>query len=72
MTRKYIDVRLFVTEAIEDWGAGDVTANYRLEDKFELLETDIREKYHYGIGESWAQSDHYYEVIQNLVSVFDQ
>lgn len=72
MTRKYIDVRLFVTEEIEDWGDGDVTATYRLENKFELLDTDIPEKYRYGIGESWAQSDHYYEVVQNLVAIFDE
>lgn len=71
MAEKEIVVRLFVDEEIEDW-EGEELRFYRLKDKFELVSTDIPEQYLDGIGERWAQSDHYYEVIQNLVGVFDE
>lgn len=69
-TEKTITVRLFVDEEIEEWD-GEELRFYKLKNKFELVDTDIPHKYLDGIGESWAQSDHYYEVVQNLVGVFD-
>lgn len=71
MTAKEIIVRLHVEEEVDDWGDGDVSYSYRLLNKFDLVSTDIDMKHWQGIGESWAQSDRYYEVIQNLVEVFD-
>lgn len=67
---KEIVVRLFATESVdEDWD-GSEYRTYRLENRFELVSTDIPEEDLSGVGESWAQSDHYYETIQNLVAVF--
>lgn len=70
MSEKYIDVRLFVNEEIETWEDEEIRS-YKLLNRFEMVDTDIPADYWYGIGESWAQSDRYYEVIQNLVEVFD-
>lgn len=70
MTKREIIVRLIVDEEIEDWGDGDVSKTYTLED-FELVSTDIPQENLYGIGESWAQNDRYYETVQNLVGIFD-
>lgn len=70
MGKKEILVRLIVEENVEDWGDGDVSTIYDLKD-FELVSTDIPEENLYGIGENWAQSDRYYEVVQNLVGIFD-
>lgn len=69
MTEKTITVRLFVDEEIEEWD-GEELRFYKLKNKFELVDTDIAHKYLAGIAESWAQSDHYYEVIQNVHGCF--
>lgn len=70
MSKKEILVRLIVEEEVTDWGDGDVSTRYDLKD-FELVSTDIPDENLYGIGEDWAQSDRYYEVVQNLVGIFD-
>lgn len=70
MANKEIIVRLIVKERVENWGEGDVSKTYELLD-FEAISTDIPEEEWYGIGEQWAQSDQYYEVIQGLVGIFD-
>lgn len=70
MSNKEIIVRLIVKERIEDWGDGDVSKTYELLD-FEPVSTDIPEDEWGSIGEHWAQSDRYYEVVQNLVGIFD-
>ncbi len=70
MTKKEIIVRVIVDEQVEDWGDGTETW-YELEG-FEYVSSDIPAEHLYGIGEHWAQSDHYYEVVQNLVGIFDE
>lgn len=70
MSNKEIIVRLIVTENVEDWGGGDVSRTYDLDD-FELVSTDIPEEEWSGLGEQWAQDDGYYETVQNLVAIFD-
>lgn len=71
MSNKEIIVRLIVKENVEDWGDGDVSRTYDLEN-FELVSTDIPEEEWSGIGEQWAQDDGYYGVVQNLVGIFDE
>lgn len=69
MTKKEIIVRLIVDEQVEEWGDG-VETWYELED-FEFVSSDIPPGDLLGIGEDWAQSDRYYETVQNLVGIFD-
>lgn len=68
-TEKTITVRLFVDEEIEEWD-GEELRFYKLKNKFELVDTDIPQQHLPGVAESWAQSDHYYEVIQNTLGCF--
>lgn len=71
MSKKEIIVRVIVDEQVEDWGDGTTSTWYELEG-FEYVSTDIPAEHWDGIGEHWAQSDRYYETVQNLVGVFDE
>lgn len=67
MSKKEIIVRIIVDEEREDW-EDETYFSYDISG-FELVDTDIPEDRLDGIGESWAQSDRYYEKIQDLVGV---
>ena len=67
MTKKEIIVRIIVDEERDDWD--DEPYFFYNISGFELVSTDIPEERLDGIGESWAQSDRYYEKIQDLVRV---
>ena len=69
MSKKEIVVRIIVDEKQDDWDE-ETYFSYDIS-SFELVSTDIPKERLYGIGESWAQSDRYYEKIQNLVGVLE-